>query len=45
MMGLFMDKEIYDRLDELWIVLSKGHFLNPLMIEFQLQNLRQRLET
>ena len=29
MMGLFMDKEIYDRLDELWIVLSKGHFPEP----------------
>ena len=29
-MGLFMDKEIYDRLDELWIVLSKGHFPEPL---------------
>ena len=28
-MGLFMDKEIYDRLDELWIVLSKGHFPEP----------------
>ena len=24
-----MDKEIYDRLDELWIVLSKGHFPEP----------------
>ena len=29
MMGLFMDKEIYDRLDELWIVLTKGHFPEP----------------
>ena len=29
MMGPFMDKEIYDRLDELWIVLSKGHFPEP----------------
>ena len=29
MMGRFMDKEIYDRLDELWIVLSKGHFPEP----------------
>ena len=28
-MGLFMDQEIYDRLDELWIVLSKGHFPEP----------------
>ena len=28
-MGLFMDKEIYDRLDELWIVFSKGHFPEP----------------
>ena len=28
-MGHFMDKEIYDRLDELWIVLSKGHFPEP----------------
>ena len=28
-MGRFMDKEIYDRLDELWIVLSKGHFPEP----------------
>ena len=27
--GRFMDKEIYDRLDELWIVLSKGHFPEP----------------
>ena len=29
MMGRLMDKEIYDRLDELWIVLTKGHFPEP----------------
>ena len=27
--GLFMDKEIYSRLDELWIVLTRGHFPEP----------------
>lgn len=27
--GRFMDRDIYDRLDELWIVLSKGHFPEP----------------
>ena len=28
--GLLMDKEIHSRLDELWIVLTKGHFPEPL---------------
>ena len=49
MMGLFMDKEIYDRLDELWIVLSKGHFPEPFddrnsaaESEAKIRNMKQR---
>ena len=48
-MGLFMDKEIYDRLDELWIVLSKGHFPEPFddrisaaESEAKIRNMKQR---
>ena len=29
MVGLLMDREIHSRLDELWIVLTKGHFPEP----------------
>ena len=49
MMGRFMDKEIYDRLDELWIVLSKGHFPEPFddrisaaESEAKIRNMKQR---
>ena len=49
MMGIFMDKEIYDRLDELWIVLSKGHFPEPFddrisaaESEAKIRNMKQR---
>ena len=49
MMGLFMDKEIYDRLDELWIVLTKGHFPEPFddqhsaaESEAKIRNMKQR---
>ena len=49
MMGLFMNKEIYDRLDELWIVLSKGHFPEPFddrisaaESEAKIRNMKQR---
>ena len=49
MMGLFMDKEIYDTLDELWIVLSKGHFPEPFddrisaaESEAKIRNMKQR---
>ena len=48
-MGLFMDQEIYDRLDELWIVLSKGHFPEPFddrisaaESEAKIRNMKQR---
>ena len=48
-MGLFMDKEIYDRLDELWIVLSKAHFPEPFddrisaaESEAKIRNMKQR---
>ena len=44
-----MDKEIYDRLDELWIVLSKGHFPEPfddqisaLESEAKIRNMKQQ---
>ena len=50
MMGRFMDKEIYDRLDELWIVLSKGHFPEPFddrisaaESEAKIRNMKQRV--
>ena len=49
MMGRFMDKEIYDRLDELWIVLTKGHFPEPFddqhsaaESEAKIRNMKQR---
>ena len=49
MMGRFMEKEIYDRLDELWIVLSKGHFPEPFddrisaaESEAKIRNMKQR---
>ena len=49
MMGLLMDKEIYDRLDELWIVLTKGHFPEPfddqhsaVASEAKIRNMKQR---
>ena len=49
MMGLFMDKEIYGRLDELWIVLTKGHFPEPFddqnsaaESEAKIRNMKQR---
>ena len=49
MMGRFMDKEIYDRLDELRIVLSKGHFPEPFddrisaaESEAKIRNMKQR---
>ena len=49
MMGRLMDKEIYDRLDELWIVLSKGHFPEPFddrisaaESEAKIRNMKQR---
>ena len=46
---LLMDQEIYDRLDELWIVLSKGHFPEPFddrisaaESEAKIRNMKQR---
>ena len=49
MMGLLMDKEIHERLDELWIVLTKGHFPEPfddqhsaVTSEAKIRNMKQR---
>ena len=48
-MGLMMDKEIFDRLDELWIVLMKGHSPEPFHerstaadSELKIKNMKQR---
>ena len=49
MMGQFMDKEIHARLDELWIVLTKGHYPEPFDdqstaadAEMKIRNMKQR---
>ena len=47
--ALLMDSEIYSRLDELWIVLTKGHFPEPFddqnsaaAAEMKIRNMKQR---
>ena len=47
--GLMMDKEIFDRLDELWIVLRNGHYPEPFnerrtaaASEEMIKNMKQR---
>ena len=49
MVGLLMDSDIHSRLDELWIVLTKGHFPEPFddqnsaaASEAKIRNMKQR---
>jgi len=49
MVGLLMDREIHSRLDELWIVLTKGHFPEPFddrnkaaVAEAKIRDMKQR---
>ena len=49
MVGLLMDRDIHSRLDELWIVLTKGHFPEPFddqnsaaVAEAKIRDMKQR---
>ena len=49
MVGLLMDQDIHSRLDELWIVLTKGHFPEPFddpnsaaVAESKIRDMKQR---